>query len=101
MNGLNCGTPSSIAWPYLRGGLDAAIAVTDADAREAVAALSSAGVNAGSGVAAKVHKTAHRPIALLTTITANRSFCLIVRIRFPLWLRANATSNIRYKRTAQ
>jgi len=33
MNGLNCGTPSSIAWPYLRDGLDAAIAVTDADAR--------------------------------------------------------------------
>jgi diaminopropionate ammonia-lyase len=52
MNGLNCGTPSSIAWPYLRDGLDAAIAVTDADAREAVAALSSAGVSAGpSGVA--------------------------------------------------
>jgi diaminopropionate ammonia-lyase len=52
MNGLNCGTPSSIAWPYLRGGLDAAIAVTDADAREAVAALSSAGVSAGPSGAA-------------------------------------------------
>jgi diaminopropionate ammonia-lyase len=53
MNGLNCGTPSSIAWPYLRGGLDAAIAVTDADARWAVAALASAGVAAGpSGAAA-------------------------------------------------
>jgi diaminopropionate ammonia-lyase len=53
MNGLNCGTPSSIAWPYLRDGLDAAIAVTDADARDAVAALSSAGVTAGpSGAAA-------------------------------------------------
>jgi diaminopropionate ammonia-lyase len=33
MNGLNGGTPSSIAWPYLRAGVDAAIAVTDADAR--------------------------------------------------------------------
>jgi diaminopropionate ammonia-lyase len=52
MNGLNCGTPSSIAWPYLRNGLDAAIAVTDADAREAVAALSSAGVTAGPSGAA-------------------------------------------------
>jgi diaminopropionate ammonia-lyase len=52
MNGLNCGTPSSIAWPYLRDGLDAAIAVTDADAREAVAALSSAGVSAGPSGAA-------------------------------------------------
>ena len=52
MNGLNCGTPSSIAWPYLRDGLDAAIAVTDDDAREAVAALSSAGVTAGPSGAA-------------------------------------------------
>jgi len=52
MNGLNCGTPSSIAWPYLRDGLDAAIAVTDADAGEAVAALSSAGVSAGPSGAA-------------------------------------------------
>src|SRR5580693_8516964 len=52
MNGLNCGTPSSIAWPYLRDGLDAAIAVTDADAREAVATLSSAGVTAGPSGAA-------------------------------------------------
>src|ERR1700689_3348411 len=52
MNGLNCGTPSSIAWPYLRDGLDAAIALTDADARAAVAALSSAGVTAGPSGAA-------------------------------------------------
>ena len=52
MNGLNCGTPSSIAWPYLRDGLDAAIAVTDADARDAVAALSAAGVTAGPSGAA-------------------------------------------------
>jgi diaminopropionate ammonia-lyase len=52
MNGLNCGTPSSIAWPYLRDGLDAAIAVSDADARVAVAALSAAGVAAGPSGAA-------------------------------------------------
>jgi diaminopropionate ammonia-lyase len=52
MNGLNCGTPSSIAWPYLRDGLDAAIAVTDADARDAVAALSAADVSAGPSGAA-------------------------------------------------
>jgi diaminopropionate ammonia-lyase len=52
MNGLNCGTPSSIAWPYLRGGLDAAIAVADADARDAVGALASGGVSAGPSGAA-------------------------------------------------
>lgn len=53
MNGLNCGTPSSLAWPYLRDGLDAAIAVTDGDAHAAITALASAGVQAGpSGAAA-------------------------------------------------
>jgi diaminopropionate ammonia-lyase len=35
MAGLNCGTPSSIAWPVLRAGLDAAVAVPDAAARAA------------------------------------------------------------------
>jgi diaminopropionate ammonia-lyase len=29
MAGLNCGTLSSIAWPFFAGGLDAAVAVTD------------------------------------------------------------------------
>jgi len=52
MNGLNCGTPSSIAWPYLRDGLDAAIAVTDDEARAAIAALASAGITAGPSGAA-------------------------------------------------
>jgi diaminopropionate ammonia-lyase len=53
MNGLNCGTPSSLAWPYLRDGMDAAVAVTDAEAREAIATLAAAGVSAGpSGAAA-------------------------------------------------
>ena len=53
MNGLNCGTPSSLAWPYIRGGMDAAIAVDDAAAAAAAAALAAAGVTAGpSGAAA-------------------------------------------------
>ena len=53
MNGLNCGTPSSLAWPYLRGGIDAAIAVDDAAAESAVASLAAAGIAAGpSGAAA-------------------------------------------------
>jgi len=53
MNGLNCGTPSSLAWPYLRDGMDAAVAVTDAEARDAITALAAAGVSAGpSGAAA-------------------------------------------------
>ena len=35
MAGLNCGTPSSAAWPALSDGLDAVVAVTDSDARAA------------------------------------------------------------------
>jgi diaminopropionate ammonia-lyase len=47
MAGLNCGTPSSIAWPHLSGGLDAAVAVTDADSARAAADLAAAGVSSG------------------------------------------------------
>ncbi|HET6858807.1 MAG TPA: diaminopropionate ammonia-lyase, partial [Streptomyces sp.] len=47
MAGLNCGTPSSIAWPYLHGGLDAAVAVHDADSARAAAGLADLGVSSG------------------------------------------------------
>lgn len=53
MAGLNCGTPSSLAWPVLAAGLDAAIAVPDSAADPAVAELASHGISAGpSGAAA-------------------------------------------------
>jgi diaminopropionate ammonia-lyase len=47
MAGLNCGTPSSIAWPYLRNGLDAAVAIGDAEAIRAADDLAALGVAAG------------------------------------------------------
>ena len=47
MAGLNCGTPSSLAWPALAAGLDAAVAVADAEAASAGAALRAGGVDAG------------------------------------------------------
>jgi diaminopropionate ammonia-lyase len=47
MAGLNCGTPSSLAWPCLRDGLDAAVTVTDAASARAAADLAAAGVSAG------------------------------------------------------
>ncbi|MEV5551505.1 diaminopropionate ammonia-lyase [Streptomyces sp. NPDC052309] len=47
MAGLNCGTPSSIAWPYLYGGLDAAVAVPDAESADAAADLAALGVSSG------------------------------------------------------
>ncbi|MFE5890022.1 diaminopropionate ammonia-lyase [Streptomyces sp. NPDC056462] len=47
MAGLNCGTPSSIAWPYLYGGLDAAVAIPDADSARAAVDLAGLGVSSG------------------------------------------------------
>jgi diaminopropionate ammonia-lyase len=49
MAGLNCGTvsASASAWPVLRAGLDAAVAVTDDDALRAVADLGRLDVSSG------------------------------------------------------
>ncbi|MGA4846927.1 diaminopropionate ammonia-lyase [Streptomyces sp. G5(2025)] len=47
MAGLNCGTPSALAWPALRDGLDAAVAVRDADSAVAVRDLAELGVSSG------------------------------------------------------
>jgi diaminopropionate ammonia-lyase len=47
MAGLNCGTPSMLAWPYLRDGLDAAVAVADADSAMAARDLAGYEVPAG------------------------------------------------------
>ncbi|MGI5436373.1 diaminopropionate ammonia-lyase [Streptomyces shenzhenensis] len=47
MAGLNCGTPSSIAWPRLHQGLDAAVAVSDADTARAAIRLAALGFSAG------------------------------------------------------
>ena len=54
MAGLNCGTPSSLAWPVLAGGLDAAIAVADQQATEAGADLGRLGVRSGPSGAASL-----------------------------------------------
>jgi diaminopropionate ammonia-lyase len=52
MAGLNCGTVSSSAWPVLRAGCDAAVAVSDQDALLAVADLGRLGVSSGPSGAA-------------------------------------------------
>ncbi len=52
MAGLNCGTPSRIAWPDLRAGIDAFVAVEDADAEEAMRTLAGVGVVSGESGAA-------------------------------------------------
>jgi diaminopropionate ammonia-lyase len=52
MAGLNCGTVSAAAWPVLRAGCDAAVAVTDAATLQAVADLADLGVSSGPSGAA-------------------------------------------------
>jgi diaminopropionate ammonia-lyase len=53
MAGLNCGEVSRIAWPVLRTGVRAAVAVSDADSMDAMRALDAAGIPSGeSGAAA-------------------------------------------------
>jgi diaminopropionate ammonia-lyase len=48
MAGLNCGSVSTIAWPAIRNGLDAGVAVTDDQAIEAMHRLNELGVAAGA-----------------------------------------------------
>jgi diaminopropionate ammonia-lyase len=47
MDGLNCGTPSRIAWPFLAAGLDAAVRVSDDQAAKSSSCLAAGGVPAG------------------------------------------------------
>src|SRR5450432_1479133 len=54
MAGLNCGTLSTLVWPYLRDGCDAAVAVPDAAAIRAVTDLAGAGVATGASGAASL-----------------------------------------------
>lgn len=52
MAGLNCGTPSTTAWPLLKGGMDAFVSVDDERAREAMRLLAARGIEAGESGAA-------------------------------------------------
>jgi diaminopropionate ammonia-lyase len=52
MAGLNCGTPSTLAWPVLRSGLDYSVTVEDEAALQATADLGAAGISSGPSGAA-------------------------------------------------
>ncbi|MDT0196720.1 diaminopropionate ammonia-lyase [Arthrobacter sp. AB6] len=47
MSGLNCGTPSELAWPSLLAGLDGAVSVSEDECRRAVLELQALGLDAG------------------------------------------------------
>ena len=52
MAGLNCGTPSPVAWPAVSAGIDVFVAVPDDRAREAVRGMAEAGIVSGETGAA-------------------------------------------------
>ncbi|MDQ3737663.1 MAG: diaminopropionate ammonia-lyase [Actinomycetota bacterium] len=52
MAGLNCGTPSPIAWPVVSQGIDVFVTVTDEQARAAMRAFAAVGVVSGESGAA-------------------------------------------------
>jgi len=47
MNGMNCGTLSTTAWPVLQSGIDVSTTVSDVEAHAAVQELTAAGISAG------------------------------------------------------
>lgn len=64
MAGMNCGTVSSLAWPVLREGCDAAVVVTDEDALRASTDLADLGISSGACGAATlagVREALHDP----------------------------------------
>ncbi|OAI44005.1 hypothetical protein AYO38_10175 [bacterium SCGC AG-212-C10] len=52
MAGMNCGTPSPVAWPAMRDGIDAFIAIADERAFQAMRLLADLGVTSGETGAA-------------------------------------------------
>lgn len=54
MAGLNCGTPSPVAWPLVSTGVDLYVAIDDEFAREGMRALADTGIIAGETGAAGV-----------------------------------------------
>ena len=60
MAGLNCGTPSIVAWDDVLAGFDVFVTVTDDDARDAMRLLHDDGIDAGeSGAAGLAGLLAH------------------------------------------
>lgn len=65
MAGLNCPTPSALAWPWLRNGLAGALAVSEDQAAIAAADLAACGVQAGPCGAATLAGARSLPAASL------------------------------------
>jgi len=65
MQAINAGTMSATAWPLVREGLDAAVAVSDALAMAAHKLLNDSGVTAGPAGAARAGRRHARAVGWL------------------------------------
>lgn len=68
MAGLNCGTMSSLAWPYIVAGLDGCVTVGDAEVVSAARTLAAHGVDAGPCGAAPLAALAAVPVSADATV---------------------------------
>jgi diaminopropionate ammonia-lyase len=70
MAGLNCGTPSSVAWPRVASGFDWMVLVSDPQAEAAVRRLAEHGIEAGASGAATLAalETGSMPLAERTVL---------------------------------
>lgn len=81
MAGLNCGVPSSLAWPLIEEGLDAAVAVSDDEAGNAMNDLHALGVRVGPCGAASlagVRAVLTRPDRRAALAIDSRSVLLLI-----------------------
>lgn len=67
MSGMNCGTVSTLAWPLLRGGVDASVTVSDDQTEDAQRLLN---VNLGMGL--KVGACGAATLAALAVISLDQ-----------------------------
>lgn len=81
MAGLNCGTPSPLAWPELSSGLDAYVVIDDVWARRAMRAMADAGITSGesgaAGVAGLLALHAHASTAELAALQLDAERCAL------------------------
>jgi diaminopropionate ammonia-lyase len=77
MAGLNCGTPSSIAFPDLLSILEGAIWVTDDEAAEATATLAEYGIDAGACGSASLAALQHLAAGAAAELTPDTTVLLL------------------------
>ncbi len=77
MAGLNCGTPSTLAFPDLLSTLDGAVWVTDDEAAEASATLADHGIDAGACGSASLAALRHLADAGASELTPDTTVLLL------------------------